>query len=145
MKSDWNRLLNWLETSNHSRHDTSDSHSQTAPPAALSIPPRSTRSAPFSSASFRDSILRQLHSIKHQRGSTHRQTHLMLIRNPHNLRDIILVAQLFQCSSDMFTGNGLFGVLLCYLVCFTGDKTDEFDATIDEEVAGIAGEGDAAV
>ena len=42
----------------------------------------------------------------------------------------------------MFCRDRLFGFFFCDLVGFGGDEGDEFDAALDEEVAGVFGEGD---
>ena len=42
----------------------------------------------------------------------------------------------------MLRGDRLLRLALRNLVCLGGDEGDEFDAAVDEEVAGVAGEGD---
>ena len=42
----------------------------------------------------------------------------------------------------MLGRDRLLRLALCDVVGFGGDERDEFDAAVDEEVAGVAGEGD---
>ena len=65
----------------------------------------------------------------------------MLLRNSKHVRDVVHEPELAQRLLDVFCGDGLLGLFLRYLVCFGRDERDELDAALDEQVAGVFGEG----
>lgn len=76
---------------------------------------------------------------------TNRLLRLVLRGNLRDVANVVRVAQLPQGRNDVLAGDGLLGLALGDLVGLGREQGDELDATFDQEVARILGEGQAAV
>lgn len=68
---------------------------------------------------------------------------LVLRRRLDDGGDVLGEAELLQGLGDVVAGDGLLGLLLRDLVGLGRDERDELDAALDQQVAGLLGEGDA--
>lgn len=72
---------------------------------------------------------------------THNLARFELVRDSQHLWHVLRETELLEGLGDVLAGDGLLGVLLGDLVGFGGDHGDELDAALDQEVAGLLGEG----
>lgn len=63
----------------------------------------------------------------------------MLIRRVLNRSNIVLKAQVLQCSDDMLGPNCLLLLFLTYLVGFRGYQSDKLHGAVAESVAEVLG------
>ena len=67
------------------------------------------------------------------------------IGNLEELRDEVLVVQLFESTLDVLEGNGFFGLLFGHVIGLGGEEGEEFDTASYQQVNAVFGEGEGGV
>ena len=80
--------------------------------------------------------------IEEKEKDSHLERLLHLPRTRQHLPHILWEAELLQRLINVLRCDRLLRLTLRNLVSFGGDESDKFDAAVDEEVTGVAGEGD---
>jgi hypothetical protein len=62
---------------------------------------------------------------------------LVLLRGFNDSCDVVREAELLESLCDVVASNGLLGLLFGDLVGLGGDEGDEFNAALDQQVAGL--------